>query len=209
MPGTSENGTIRKYAECRLWGNNRTLKQLPITRSRSLRAAWTHVFLCLFAAISCVGRWYGISLLMIMGPISDQDLGEYIDLLHHAVDLAVFRTADRDVGQRPREEMAGSALQVPYSLKPMTEVTIPTRCEGPSGGFRLAGAGVARRDTNSSARNRRTALRRGVRSSAPDYCVAGVRSRHGVIAGCTVERSHWYRPWIVPASPLSADERVH
>jgi hypothetical protein len=40
---------------------------------------------------------------MVEGHVADQDRGESIDLLHHAVDLAIFRTVDRDVGQRARE----------------------------------------------------------------------------------------------------------
>jgi hypothetical protein len=48
-----------------------------------------------------------MDLLMEVGPIAYQDVGEPVDLLHHAIDLAVFRAADRDVGQHPREEMAG------------------------------------------------------------------------------------------------------
>ena len=44
---------------------------------------------------------------IVMGRIVNQDLGQSIDLLHHSVDLAVLRAANRNVRQRPREEMAG------------------------------------------------------------------------------------------------------
>jgi len=30
--------------------------------------------------------------------VTNQDPGQSIDLLHHTIDLSVFRTADRDVG---------------------------------------------------------------------------------------------------------------
>jgi hypothetical protein len=42
-----------------------------------------------------------------MSRIVNQDLGQPIDLLHHSINLAVLRTANRGVRQRPREEMAG------------------------------------------------------------------------------------------------------
>jgi hypothetical protein len=48
-----------------------------------------------------------MDLLMVAGDIADQDSGERFDLLHHAVDLTVFRTAYWDVGHHPCEEMAG------------------------------------------------------------------------------------------------------
>jgi hypothetical protein len=48
-----------------------------------------------------------MTLLMIVGPIADQDLGEPVDLLHNAVDRSVLLATDRDVGQRSREQMAG------------------------------------------------------------------------------------------------------
>ena len=44
---------------------------------------------------------------IVMRLIADQDLCQPIDFLHHAVDLAVFQAIDRDVRQRPREEVAG------------------------------------------------------------------------------------------------------
>ena len=42
-----------------------------------------------------------------MSFVSEQDRGQLIDLLHHAVDLVVCGTADRDVRQCPREDVAG------------------------------------------------------------------------------------------------------
>jgi hypothetical protein len=64
-----------------------------------------------------------MTLLVTVGPILDQDLGKSIDLLHHAVDLSVLLAADRDVGQRPREEMAGRSqgLQEPVGDLPSHE----------------------------------------------------------------------------------------
>jgi hypothetical protein len=44
-----------------------------------------------------------------MSSVSDQDLGEPIDLSYDTVDLTVFRTASRDLGQGSREEMTRRA----------------------------------------------------------------------------------------------------
>jgi hypothetical protein len=46
-----------------------------------------------------------MTLLITVGSITDQDLSEPVDLFHHTVDLSVLLAADRDVGQRSREEM--------------------------------------------------------------------------------------------------------
>ena len=54
-----------------------------------------------------VGHLCRTVLTIVMADVANQDLGQSIDLLHHMIDLAVFRAADRDVGQRPREEVAG------------------------------------------------------------------------------------------------------
>jgi hypothetical protein len=48
--------------------------------------------------MSRVGHRYGMTLLMIVAPIADQDLGEPVDLLHHTVDLPVLLAADKNVG---------------------------------------------------------------------------------------------------------------
>src|SRR5918998_4705072 len=51
----------------------------------------------------------GAALRIAMGRMIDQDLCEPIDLPYHTIDLAVFRSTDRDVGLGPREEMAGGS----------------------------------------------------------------------------------------------------
>src|SRR5690349_12394024 len=50
-----------------------------------------------------------VALPIVVSSIADQDLSQVVDLLHHTIDLAVFRAADRDVRQRPREKVTGRA----------------------------------------------------------------------------------------------------
>jgi hypothetical protein len=52
-----------------------------------------------------------------MHRIVYEDFGQSINLLHHSVNLAVFRTTDRDIGQGPSEEVArrSQGLQQPVS----------------------------------------------------------------------------------------------
>jgi hypothetical protein len=42
-----------------------------------------------------------------MSSVGDQDLGKPIDLSYDTVDLTVFRTTNRDLGQGLREELTG------------------------------------------------------------------------------------------------------
>jgi hypothetical protein len=44
-----------------------------------------------------------------MSSVGDQDLGEPVDLSYDTVDLTVFWTTNRDLGQGSREEMTGRA----------------------------------------------------------------------------------------------------
>ncbi|WP_414472881.1 hypothetical protein [Microvirga sp. M2] len=62
---------------------------------------------------------------MVVAHIANQDLGQSIDLPHRTVDLTVFRAAYRDVGQRPREKMAGRSqgLQEPVDNLPAHEAS--------------------------------------------------------------------------------------
>src|SRR4051794_36749804 len=80
--------------------------------------------------MSLVGHRYGMTLLMIVSHIADQDLGEPVDFSNDAVDLSVLLATGRDVGQRSREEMT----RRPQGLQ---EAVGDFRCHGTLGFSRV------------------------------------------------------------------------